>query len=116
MNAFFLNPTDETEVKNIIMSLNPLKSIGPNSIPTKILKLLINNVSFHLTELFKLSFSCGVLPFILKSSKIILVYKKDSKLKCSNYRPISLLSSIDKVLERLMYNGIYIFSEKNSVI
>ena len=116
MNAFFLNPTDETEVKNIIMSLNPLKSIGPNSIPTKILKLLINDVSFHLTELFKLSFSCGVLPFILKSSKIILVYKKDSKLKCSNYRPISLLSSIDKVLERLMYNGIYIFSETNSVI
>ena len=44
------------------------------------------------------------------------VYKKDSKLKCSNYRPISLLSNIDKVLERLMYNCLYNFLEMNSVI
>ena len=42
---FFLNPTDETEVKNTILSVNPSKAIGPNSIPTKILKLLINDVS-----------------------------------------------------------------------
>ena len=44
------------------------------------------------------------------------VYKKDSKLKCSNYKPISLLSNIDKVLERLMYNCLYNFLEMNSVI
>ena len=35
INSFFLNPTDEIEVKNIILSLNPSKPIGPNSIPTK---------------------------------------------------------------------------------
>ena len=43
INSFFLNPTDETAVKNI-MSLNPSEAIGPNSIPTKILMLLM----FHL--------------------------------------------------------------------
>ena len=36
INSFFINPTDKTEIKNIILSLDPLKSIGPNSIPTKI--------------------------------------------------------------------------------
>ena len=97
------------------MSLNPPKAVSPNSIPTKILKLLINNVSSQLTELFNLSFSRGVFPLILKTSKIIPAYKKDSKLKCSHYRPISLLSNIDKVLERLMCNRLYNFLELNSV-
>ena len=97
------------------MSLNPSKTISPNSIPTKILKLFIN-VSSQLTELFKLSFSRGVFPLILKTSKVIRVYKKDSKLKCSNYRPIFVLSNIDKVHERLMYNHLYTFLEMNSVI
>ena len=44
------------------------------------------------------------------------LYKKDWKLKCSNYSPISLLSNIYKVLERLMYNGLYTFLEMNIVI
>ena len=115
INYFFLNPTDEIEIKNIILFLNPPKSISPNSIPTKILRLLIN-VSSQLTELFNLSFSRGVFPLILKTSKIIAAYKKDSKLKRSNYWPIFLLSNIDKVLERLMCNRLYNFLELKSVI
>ena len=98
-----------------MLSLNPSKAIGPNSIPTKILKLLIN-FSSQLTELFNLSFSRGVFPLILKASNDIHVYKKDSELKCSNYRPTSLLPNIDKVLERPMYKRLYNFLELNSVI
>ena len=56
INSFFINPTDKTEIKNIL-SLNPLRSIGPNSIPTKILKLLSNDISTQFAELFNLSFS-----------------------------------------------------------
>ena len=44
------------------------------------------------------------------------VYKKDSKVKCSNYRPIASLLNIDKVLERLMYDCLYNFLDMNSVI
>ena len=79
INSFFLNPIDKTEVKNIIFSLNPL--MGPNSIPTKILKLLINDVSSRLTELFNPSFYCGVFPLIPKTSKVIPVYKKRLRIK-----------------------------------
>ena len=61
------------------MSLNPSKAIGPNSIPTKILKLLINDVWSQLIEIFSLSFSRGVNALILKTGKVIPVYKKDSK-------------------------------------
>ena len=78
MNSFFLNPTDEIKVKNIILSLNPSKAIGPNGIPTKILKLLINDVSSQLNELFNLYFSLGGFSLILITSKVISVYKKHS--------------------------------------
>ena len=99
INSFFMNPIDEIEVKNML-SLNFSKAIGPNSISTKILMVLIN-VSSQLTEPFNLSFSRGDFLLILKTSTVIPVYKRDSKLNCSNYFPISLLSNIDKVLEQL---------------
>ena len=46
----------------------------------------------------------------------MLIYKKGSKLECSNYRTISLLSNIDKILERLMHNRLYSFLERNGDI
>ena len=45
----------------------------------------------------------GVFPSVLKTAKIVPVFKKDSKLDYSNYHPISLLSNIEKILEKLMY-------------
>ena len=112
IESFFLTPPDSTEVSNIIFSLNQNKSDGPNSIPIKILNLLNKDISDQLAILFNQSFSSGIFPSILKTSKIIPIYKKGSKLECSNYRRISLLSNIDKILERLMYNRLYNFLEK----
>ena len=93
------------------------KASGPNSIPIKILKLMQNDVSDQLAVLFNLSFfTSGSFPTILKTSKLTPIYKKDSKLKCSNYRPISLLSNIDIILERIVYNHSYKFFEDNKLV
>ena len=92
INFFFINPTDETEIKNFILSLDPLKSVGPNSILTKILKLVCKDILTQFAEFFNLSFSEGVFPSILKTCKVIPIYKKDSQLNCSNYRSISPLT------------------------
>ena len=78
IKSFFINPTDKTEIKNIILSLGPLKSIGPNSISTKILKLLSNDISTQFAELFNFSFSEDVFPSMLKTCKVVPIYKKDS--------------------------------------
>ena len=58
----------------------------------------------------------GVFPLILKTCKVIPVYKKDSQYNCSNYQLISLLSNIDKILERITYNCLYKFLENNNLI
>ena len=93
INSFFINSTDKNEIKNIL-SYDSLKSIGPNSIPTKILKLLSKDVSTLFTELLNVSFPESVFPSIIKTYKVIPIYKKDSQLNFSNYQPISLLSKI----------------------
>ena len=54
--------------------------------------------------IFNISFATGIFPNKLKVAKVIPIHKKDSKIECSNYRPISLLSNIDKILEKLMHN------------
>ena len=115
-DSLFITPADAHEVNLIISSLNSDKSTGPNSLPTKIIKLLKNDISAHLADIFNLPFSSGVFPFILKIAKVIPAHKKESKQFCSNYRPIPLLSNIDKITEKIMYNRIYRFLDKNHII
>ena len=69
-----------------------------------------------LSIIFNLSFSTGQYPDLLKIAKTIPIHKKDSRLLVSNYRPISLLSNINKILEKLMFNRIYNFHEKYKCI
>ena len=64
-------------------------------------------MSDHSADLVNLSFTCGSFPTILKTCKVATIYEKDSKLKCCNDRPISLLCSIDKTLESIVYNRLY---------
>ena len=92
------------------------KASGPNSVPIKTLKLMKNDISDQLAVLFNLSFTSGPFSTILKTSKVTPIYKKDSKLKCSNYRPMSLLSNIDKILERIVYNRLYKFFEDDKLV
>ena len=58
----------------------------------------------------------GVFPWIFKTAKVVPVFKKDSKLDYSNYRPISLLSNIEEILEKRMYKRLYIFLNENNVV
>ena len=58
----------------------------------------------------------GVFPSVLKTSKVIPVFKKDSKLDYSNYRPISLLSNIEKIHEKRIYKRLHTFLNNNNII
>ena len=114
--TIFLQPTDKEEITNTISSLNSNKASGPNSIPYRILFLLKNEISKQLADLFNISFITGVFPSVLKTAKVVPVFKKDSKLDYNNYRPISLLSNIEKILEKLMYKRLYAFLNNNNAI
>ena len=96
-------------------SLDSTRSVGPNSILTEILKLLKNDISCQLVHNFNISFTSAVFPSALELAKVIPVHKKDSTLEFSKYRPISLLSHLDKILEKLMYTRIVKFFNNNNL-
>ena len=115
-NTFFLTPTDKNELSFIISSLDSHKSSGPNSIPVKILKLLKNDISQQLSDIFNMSFSTGQFASVLKIAKVIPIHKKQSKVYYTNYRPISLLSNIEKIIEKLTYKRLSNFLDINNLI
>ena len=78
--------------------------------------LLTNGISKQLADLLNLSFLTGVFLSVLKTAKVVPVFKKDSKLDYNNYCPIYLLSNIEKILEKLMYKRLYNFLNNNNII
>ena len=115
-NTFMIKPTSPAEIEDIITSIDTTKSVGPNSIPNQLLQAIKKSISTPLANLFNNSFLNGRCPEFIKISIVIPIYKKDSKLIVSNYRPISLLSNINKILEKLMFNRLYSFLETNKSI
>ena len=102
-------PTDENEICKIISQFKIDKATGPCSIPSKILNLIKFEISKPLSLIINLSFETGIHPDKLKTAQVIPVFKKGSKLLTSNYRPISLLSNLNKIFEKAMYTRIYNF-------
>ena len=115
-HSFMMKPTSPEEIEDIISKFNTSKKTGPNSIPQTIFQSIKKHISIPLCNMFNMSFQAGQCPNFLKISSVIPVYKKDSKLVVSNYRPISLLSNINKILEKLMFNRLYSFLESQKSI
>ena len=57
----------------------------------------------------------GVFPSVLKTTKVVSIFKKYSNLDYSNYRPNSLLLNIEKILEKFMYKRLYTFLINNTI-
>ena len=113
---FILRSADPVEVMSIITLLDTNKGTGPYSIPGTILKSLKANLCFPLTTIINMSFATGIYPDQLKIAQVIPIFKKGDKLLVSNYRPISLLSNINKIFEKLIYSRLYSFLEIHNCI
>ena len=79
-------------MKNVMSTIPRPLSHGENTITNPY------DISKQLVDLFNLSFSSDSFPSILETAKVVSVFKKGSKLDCCNYRPISLLSNVEKIL------------------
>ena len=82
----------------------------------KTLKLLKNDISQQLSEIFNISFSTGQFSSVLKIDKVIPIPKKQSKFDYTNHTPISLLSNIEKIIEKLTYKKRSNFRGVNNLI
>ena len=114
-NSMFVTPTDETEIEEIVMSLKD-SAAGWDGMSAKILKQSVSYIKSPLSYVFNLSLSCGYFPKELKLAKVLPLYKADSKVLFSNYRPVSVLPVFSKILEKLMYTRLLSFLNKNDIL
>lgn len=116
-DSFFFDAITREEIEKTISELKDNKSVGPFSIPNKILKLISREVSDILAKIFNLSLTAGKYIKSLKTAKIIPIFKnKGSNLQVSNYRPIALLSNFDKIFEKLVHKRLTKFLNQKNII
>jgi hypothetical protein len=107
--------TDD-EVKSILSCLPLGKASGPDDINNRVLRELANELSVPLTSLFNKSLNEGYFPSAWKEANVCAIFKKGDPSQANNYRPISLLSNIEKVFERLVFKRIYNFFLDNNFL
>jgi hypothetical protein len=113
--SMFLAPTDLYEISRLINSLKRKNSSGHDGITSSLIKDIKHEISLPLTILINKSLSTGIVPDLLKTAKVIPVYKAKDKEQLNNYRPISLLPTISKILEKIIHKRLYYFLLSQSV-
>ena len=116
LDSFCLLETHEQEVKNYINKIDVKKAMGYDEMPAKFLKSAVNIIAGPLTKLFNLSIAKGEYPDFLKIAKVLPIYKKGEHTDMNNYRPISVLSHMNKILETIISKQMKNFLNKNNIL
>ena len=106
----------ESDVKDLIKSIDPSKATGPDGISPRLLKEAGDAIVPSLTRLINLSLSCAKVPDSWKRANVIPIHKKDDKCLTNNYRPISLLSVVSKIMEKIVFKYVYNFLHANKLL
>lgn len=115
-NSIYVEDVTTYEILNLIASLKNNKSSGPDGINCRLLKENAYLFCEPLCYIYNLSLFSGVVPDRFKIAKVVPIYKKGATTQASNYRPISLLSIFNKLLEKLVYRRLYGFLNKHNVL
>lgn len=116
LTSFVMLDTDEKEITRIISGLKDDCAVGWDNISNTILKRFIHVFVPPLTHIFRLCLSQGIFPNCLKKAVVIPIYKSGDRDSLNNYRPISLLPSMSKILEKIINNRLVSYLEKNNIL
>ena len=113
-SSMLIPPANIIEIKRLINQLKSKLSAGTNQTPPIVLRYPPENVLHALTDIFNQSLCQGKFIFIFKQAKIIPAFNKDNPKNVLNYRPISLLSSLSKILEKIVSSRLHSFVNMNN--
>ena len=113
---FYFHPIEEKETLRIIQKLKNKSSFGHDSISNKLLKRSQEVLYNPLTRLINQTIATGYFPEELKLSRVKPLYKNRDSTLISNYRPISLLPSLSKVYERVIFDQLFQYMSNNDLL
>ena len=106
-------------VSRVIKLLNGLsncKATGLDKISGRILKVAVNSIAPSLTHIFNHALISNCFPDEWKMARLVPIHKKGPRDLIENYRPISILPVISKIMERILYEQIYQYLSDNSLL
>ncbi len=115
-NSFFLTPTDTEEAHKIILGLKNSHTAGTDGISSKILIAIAPAIANPLSYCINLSLLSGVVPKMIKIARVIPIFKSGDKNSITNYRPISVLPTISKIFERIVYTRLNKYLDKCNIL
>jgi len=103
-------------IKNFVKSLKKNKATGVDNLPAQMLKDCADSIAKPLQHIVNLSLQTGTVPTEWKTAKIVPIYKSGNMSKVENYRPISVLPVLSKVLEKAVHNQLSTYLEQNELL
>ena len=97
--SIFFEPTNHQEISKIICRVEN-KNGGIDNINNKTLKTLVEHITEPLVHIFNNCIEMAIWPDELKMAEVIPIHKSKEKHIATNYRPISLISNLGKILEK----------------
>ena len=99
-----------------LLKLNPSKSTGLDEIPARFIRDGASVLKIPITFIVNLSLSSGKVPDDMKVARVKPLYKKNSSLEAGNYRPVSILSIVSKILEKCVHSQLHQFLDSNDIL
>ncbi len=114
--SFNIPLVDYEYVLKELLSLEDGKAVGIDGLPQRLLRLAAPAIAASLTRIFNMSITSGIFPDEWKTAKVVPIHKKDSTQDSCNFRPISILSTLSKLLERHIHISFYNFLKTNNLL
>ena len=102
-HRFSLKAPTVSTVRNLLENIDVRKATGLDGVSNKLLKLAAHIVAPTLTEIFTMSINTGIFPTEWKIAKVTQIFKKGKKNDLNNYRPISVIPTVAKIFEKVVY-------------
>ena len=115
-NCFILKPTNEVVILKLLEDINPSKAAGLDNLSGKFLRDGATLLAEPITKLCNLSIELATFPDDCKIAKLKPLFKKGSKIDPQNYRPISLLPLISKIIEKVIHNQSQEYLDKHNIL
>ena len=96
--------------------MSPNKATGLDGIPSRFVRDSAPMISEPLSHIINLSIIQGSVPDDLKSARVVPLFKKNDKTEVGNYRPVSILSVISKVLEKVILDQVQEYLSCNNLL
>ena len=114
--VFSFSKIGTEHVTSLLRTMDTNKAAGLDNIPCNLLKIAAEIVSPSLTYIFNLSLETGIFPQDWKIAKVSPIFKKGDKTDIDNYRPISVISIIAKIFEKIIHNQFNNYLSKNKLL